>query len=235
MLPKIEHPTFEVTIPSNNKKIRMRPMLVKEEKILLMAKQSDTRKEVLDGVMQIVNNCVVSDLDIKKITLFDLEYLFIKLRAASISNIAKVSYRDNEDDKVYDFAVELDNLTLTKNDKPNTVDISGWTLSLRYPPLSMYLEEGFFDLNENEVFDRILLTSIDKVFETAGDTAHSIDGATKEEIQAFVDSIPAKAYAPIRDFFVNAPTLTHEIRYTNYKGTERVIKMTTLDDFFIFV
>lgn len=235
MLPKIEHPTFEVTVPSTSKKIRMRQMLVKEEKILLMAKQAESRKEIIDAVIQIVNNCIVGDFDIKRISLFDLEYLFIKLRAASISNIAKVSYRDNEDDKVYDFDIDLDKLALTKNDKSNAVEAMGWTLSLRYPPLSMYMEEGFFDLNESEVFDRILASSIDKVFETASDTAYSIDGASKEEIQAFVDSIPAKAYAPIRDFFVNAPSLFHEIRYTNTKGTERVIKMTTLDDFFIFV
>jgi len=233
MLPKIEHPTFEVTIPSIKTKIRMRPMLVKEEKILLMAKQSESRKEVLDAIKQIVNNCTVSDAKLDKITLFDLEYLFIKLRSASISNIAKVSYRDNEDDKVYDFEVDLEKLELTTSDKSNVVELPGYQLTLRYPPLSMYVEEGFFDLDDGAVFDRILAASLDKIFE--GDTAFSVDSASKEEIQAFVDSIPAKYYTNIRNFFLDAPHFSHEIRYTNSKGTERVIKMTTLDDFFIFV
>ena len=91
MLPKIKHPTFEFVVPSTKKKETFRPFLVREEKILLIAKSSDDKMDVLRALKQVVNNCAISKtFDIDKLALFDLEYLFLKLRAVSVSNIAKV-------------------------------------------------------------------------------------------------------------------------------------------------
>jgi hypothetical protein len=95
MLPKIETPTFEVEVPSTKEKVTMRCMKVKEEKILLMAKQGDDPLEILAAIKQVVNNCMVSKLDVDEVAMFDLELLFVRLRAQSISDIAEVSYRDN--------------------------------------------------------------------------------------------------------------------------------------------
>lgn len=235
MLPKIQYPTFDVTIPSTETKIKIRPMLVKEEKILLMAKQSESRKDVIDAVKQIVNNCTVSEnVNVEKFTLFDLEYMFIKIRAISISNIAKVSYRDSEDDKVYDFDVDLDKVELTKASSNINIDLgSNLSIQLRYPAISLYSDREFFDLPEDKMFDRILSSAIEKIFE--GDKVYSFETSTKQEIQDFINSIPAKHYGKIREFFAGSPSLNYELKYTNSAGTERVIKLTTLDDFFTFV
>lgn len=235
MLPKIQFPMFDVVIPSSQKKIKIRPMLVKEEKILLMAKQSTDRKDILDAVTQIVNNCIVSnDIQTEKLALFDIEYLFIKIRAISVSNLAKVSYRDNEDEKVYDFEVDLDKVEMTKPEVKNIISLgSNLSIVLKYPQVSIYSEKGFFDLAEDKMFDKIFSASIDKIYD--GDKAYNLENSTHKEIQEFIDSIPAKEYSNIREFFINVPSLNYEIKYTNEKGTERIIKLTTLDDFFTFV
>ena len=97
-LPKIQHPLFDCVVPSTNKKIKIRPMLVKEEKILLMAKQANDRSDQINALKQVVNNCIAETLDIDNLALFDLEYIFTKIRAASVSNTVKLSYKDNEDE-----------------------------------------------------------------------------------------------------------------------------------------
>ena len=107
-LPKITHPTSDVTIPSNKKKIRIRPLLVREEKILLMAKETKDETDILVALKQVVNNCIITpNIDINDFTIFDLEYLFIKIRCFSIGNITNVAYVDNEDEKTYNFSVHI--------------------------------------------------------------------------------------------------------------------------------
>ena len=98
ILPKISYPVYDVEIPSTKMPIKVRPMLAKEEKILLMAKETADDNEILLSIKQVVNNCILANnIDIDKLTIFDIEFLFIKLRAWSVSNMSEVSYRDAED------------------------------------------------------------------------------------------------------------------------------------------
>jgi T4 bacteriophage base plate protein len=235
MLPKIDRPTFDVKF-SIGKTLTMRPMVMKEEKILLMAKQSESREDVLKSVRQIVNNCIVTEgVNIDSMSLVDLEWAFIKLRAASVSNKAKASFRDQEDDKVYDFDVDLNNVDLKYPEQTFTdaITVGSFMIKLRHPPVSMYIEPGFFELGELELLDTILINSMATVFE--GDKATRIDTHPKEEIKQFIDNLPSTAYADIQNFYKSAPTLYYKIEYTNSKGTKRIIELTTLDDFFMFV
>jgi len=113
-LPKIQSPTFEVIIPSINKTVLFRPFLVKEEKILLMAQQSNDDKDIIKAIKQVVNNCCLDDkLDIDKLATFDLEYLFLKLRARSVNNVVEILYKDAEDEKEYKFSINLDDVEVT--------------------------------------------------------------------------------------------------------------------------
>ena len=107
-LPKIDYPVYKIKVPSQKKESQFRPFLVKEEKLLLMAKESDNTSDILSAIKQIINNCSIdSKFDVNKLALFDLEYVFLKLRSISVDNIVKVSYKDNEDEKVYDFEIDL--------------------------------------------------------------------------------------------------------------------------------
>ena len=112
-LPKIDYPLYTITVPSLKKSYKFRPFLVKEEKLLLMAKESKEMSDIFTAIKQVVNNCAIDErFDVDKLTIFDLEYIFIKLRAMSVDNIVKVSYKDFQDEKVYDFEIDLNNIEM---------------------------------------------------------------------------------------------------------------------------
>lgn len=233
-LPKIEYPITDITVPSLKKKFKFRPMLVKEEKILLMAKSSEDDNDIFNAVLQVVNNCAVEDgFDVTKLAIFDLEYLFLKIRASSIGETTDVSFRDTEDEKVYDFTIDLNTIEVVfpENTK-NTIQISdnsGFTL--RYPPATLYSDKEFLSLEPSKVFDRLVLECIDKIFD--GEQTYQASMYKKEELQEFVDGLPVKTYDTVREFFMNVPSMKHEIKYTNKMGSERSIVLRNLSDFFI--
>jgi hypothetical protein len=232
-LPKLTHPMFDVVIPSSKKKIKIRPMLVKEEKILLMAKTSDDPSDILSAVKQVVNNCVVdSDVDIEKLALFDVEYIFIKIRSYSVSNISKVSYRDNEDGKVYDFDVDLDKVEVVFPEKLDTnfsiTDTMG--VIMKYPQASLYSDKEFLQSPAEEILDNLILNCIDKIYD--GDTMVDPKSYPKEELKDFVENIDVNTYDKLRKFFNSLPTLQYKITYKNENGNERNIELNSLTDFF---
>lgn len=235
MLPKIKAPIFDVQIPSKKKTVKIRPFEVKEEKILLMARQSGEPADYFSAICQIVQNTILDDaVDVMSLPLFDVEYLFTKIRAVSISNIAKVQYQDKEDEKVYDFEIDLDKIEVKfPDDIATTFKVSGdITFSLKYPPMSVYTNKEFFDLDDDGVFETLMTKCLDKVFE--GDVVHDATESKPEEINDFVNHLPAKMYEELRKFFANLPSLHNEIKYTNSLGTERSIVQKSIEDFFTF-
>lgn len=231
-LPIITQPQFEFKIPSTNKPIKMRPMLVKEEKILLMAKQSGQRADIMNAIKQIVANCTTSNTAIDNIAIFDLEYLFVKLRAISISNKAKVSYIDKEDQKQYDFEINLDKLEIDLKKAPNNkIQLSkDVLLELSWPSAQIYTENKLYEADENDIFDLMLVDCMNKLYE--GDKVYDPKTSTFEEKKQFIENIPAKSAEEIREYFKNIPNLYYKITYKNSNGTEREIELNSLDDFF---
>jgi hypothetical protein len=107
-LPKIDSPIFMLDLPSTKETIKYRPFTVKEEKILLIASQSDEEKEITSAIEQIITNCAISDVDLKKMTSYDIEYFFLQLRARSVNNIINLSITDDVDGEVYEVEINLD-------------------------------------------------------------------------------------------------------------------------------
>jgi len=230
MLPKIQHPIFEFNIPSLNKKFHFRPFLTKEEKILLIAKSSEDKTEILRAIKQIINNCSLDNLDIDKLAMFDIEYLFLQLRSVSVNNIVKVSYRDNEDNEIYDFDVDLSKIEviIPKVEKKIMVDKNVGIL-MRYAPASIVDEMDFTKIENDLLFD-IILKCIDSIF----DKEEVYDPATytKEELESFLDNCGIKVLEKIQEFLQNAPRMKYEIDYTNKNGNSRKIVLDSLTDFF---
>lgn len=232
-LPKIEYPISEFEVPSLKKNYKFRPMLVKEEKILLMAKTSEDDTDIFNAVRQVVNNCCVDpSLDIDKLAIFDLEYLFLKIRSISIGEMTEVSFRDTEDSKVYDFTINLNDVKVNFPEGiSNTIkitDTSGFTL--RYPPATLYSDKEFLGLEANKIFDALVLKCIDKVYDE--EKVYDSSLYKKEEIEEFVENLPVKAYEEVREFFGKVPAMKYEIKYKNSNGTERTITLRNLSDFF---
>lgn len=240
MLPKIEQPLFSLEMPSTGKKIEYRPMLVKEEKLLLMAKEGDSYPEKLKAIKQIVNNCVVSkskdpyDIPVFDMTLFDIEYIFLKIRSVSVDNIIKISYVDEDDKKEREFEINLDNVTIDRSrERTNVIKIdkdSGFIM--KYPSAALY--DGIGEVEtETDIVDVILCDSIDSYYN--GEAKYPFKDEPPEKIKEFIDNnVSSKVYAEMRTYLDGIPSLFYEIKYKNNNKEEKVITFRTLNDFFIF-
>jgi len=238
-LPKIKIPLFDVTIPSTKKDAKFRPFLVKEEKILLIAQSGGSKREMVNSLKQVINNCVTlldgTDVDVDALTTFDLEYIFLKIRSKSVENVVKLKYLDHEDEKEYEFEVRLDDIAIKYTpDHSNKVKINDDIgIVLRYPTASIintFDKEEDEDLSETEISIAMVKHCIDKIYDK--EQVYLVSECAPGELDEFIDSMNVKAFEGIQKFFESMPTMYHKIEYTNSKGTARVIELTTLDDFF---
>ena len=232
MLPKIDKPLFEMTVPSQGKKVTFRPFLVKEEKILLIAQQGGEEKDIIRALKQILQNCIQdTDFNAEDLTTFDLEYMFMKLRAKSVSNIVKLQYQDNEDEKVYDFEIDLDTIEVQFDPKhTNKIQITDDIgMIMKYPSVNI-VNDSPESGDPIEVMDHLISSCVDKIFDS--ENIYDVKDYTKEEINAFLDDLTIESYDRIREFFDTLPKMYHELNYTNENGSERKIELSGLRDFF---
>lgn len=231
-LPKLMHPVFDLTVPSTKQKYKFRPFLVKEEKLLLMAKQSAEKQDITNTIKQVISNCdVESLLDVSTLASFDVEYLFLKLRAKSINNLIELSYTDYEDEEVYKFEVDVEDVEISYDPQHTNIiklsDNSG--LVMKYPNLDLVTDV----IEKQEITDllfHMIKGCIDQYYD--GDNITQFKDCTPEEIDEFVDSLPTSTISDFEQFFNTMPRIYHKLEYTNKKGTERVIELKTLEDFF---
>lgn len=232
-LPKISHPTFDVTIPSTKTKIKMRTMTVKEEKILLMAKEAANPADIMESLVQVVNNCIVTkNVDVHSLAIFDIEYLFVKLRGFSVSNKIKLSYIDNEDQQTYGIEIDTESLEVRfPENVKNTFQLdTELSLKLGYPSVKFYDNKELFSSENPDYFNELFKASSPALF--GKQETFNLKNASKEELKEFIESLPSKTYNEISEYFDNLPSLYHEASYTTKNGTERKFVFSKLDDFF---
>lgn len=231
-LPKISHPTFKIVVPSTKKPLIFRPFLVKEEKILLMAKTSNDSGDILSSIKQVVNNCCEEkDFDINKLTVFDLEYIFLKLRSNSVGNKVTLTFEDLEDKLQYKFEVDLNTVEIEyPKNAENKIQIDANTgIIMKYPSAAIYDDNNFINMGNDAMFE-LMLRCIDKIY--SGDEMYDPMSYTKEQLANFIDNLDVKTFEKIQTFLSNAPTMKHILTYRNSLGNERKIELTTLNDFF---
>lgn len=226
MLPKVDYPIQEFDVPSTGGKIKLRMMRAREEKILLMAQTTKELSAMLMAIRQVVSNCMI-DPD-PGLTVFDLEYLFIRLRSVSVSNISRVSYQDTEDGQVYDFEVDLNEVNVLKKDPAFTIISDGdLTIELAYPSADLYLDAKIVGA-PMEHLAAYCIRTVRKGDEPPVDAWES----SIDERREFVLDLSPAAYSKVIEFLDSMPRLHYEITYTNSMGHSRTIEMTTLGDFF---
>ena len=236
-LPKLNVPVYEAILPSTEKVIKYRPFLVKEEKLLFTAQESG-EEAVLPAVKQIIKNCVQGELDIDNMPLFDIEYLFLRLRAKSVGEEVTLGLKPwgcpQNNGELCEFTTEVSvNLEEIKcvKDKKHTSKImldDKIGIMMKYPDISqMNMGES-----ENDILGmKIIKNSINMIF-TEEDT-HERDSFTDKELDEFVDSLNTKQMDKIRNFFETMPTLKHTVKY-NCKtcGEEKETTVQGLNSFF---
>ena len=231
-LPTIEYPTFELTIPSTKEVIRYRPFLVKEEKILLVAQQSENINDVMFAIKQIITNCVLtSGFNIDKLMVFDIEYIFLKLRANSVNNKISLTYRDGEDGKNYTLTLDLNEVEVNfRPDHSNKIKINEkTTLIMKYPGLTVS-ERVLSATTPDQAFMEMMKACLDKLM--VGEDLYYFKDEKREEVDKFVDGLPIPVFESIKTFFETMPKLRHVMKYINTLGHEQEIVLETLNDFF---
>jgi len=227
-LPKIKHPTYALKIPSTKQPINIKPFTVQEEKLLMMAKSSEKSEDILNAVKQIISNCVIESIDVDKLATFDIEYLFLKLRAKSIGEIVDLEYKDPESEETIKFKINLDNVEVRYRDNhSNLINIQDKVgIKMKYPSVSQVgiLQESD---NTDSVTD-ILINCIEQVFDE--DTVYT--DFTDEEMKEFVNSLPMDAMQKIKTFFDTMPAVEHEVVLKNSKGKQKTVTIKGLNNFF---
>jgi hypothetical protein len=225
------HPQFQLVVPSSKQKLTFRPFLVKEEKLLLMAKDSEDEGDILQAIKQIVNNCCMDEFDVNSLSLFDLEYLFIQIRANSVNDTVSVSYKDKEDDKIYDFDIDLKKVeVIFPENVKNVIKITKTAgIQLKYPKVTLYDDKEFLN-SGNEAFFQLIVRCVDKIYD--GDEIYDCSQYTLQEIADYLEDLDIKTFEQVREFMANQPKLSYVIKYKNSLGNDREIELTTLSDFF---
>lgn len=236
MLPKTVHPTHTVEMPSDGLKIKIRPMKMREEKVLLMAKQSKDLTNIYETICRVLNACVVEGkFDAFHAPLFDIEWGFIQLRKISVGNMIRQSYVDGEDNVSYTFDINLDDIKVIRPEQvrnPIAVD-EKTSVMMRYPTGGIYKLIGS-KLLEDDVEKMRLINKCIATILSDGKT-YVTDVVPEKELEAFVDDLPIPVFEQMQTFIANMPTLSYVIEYQNSKGTQRKIELSSLDDFFTFV
>lgn len=230
-LPKIDHPTFDLTVPSTQETIKYRPFLVKEEKILLMAQESGEPNSFIDAITQVLNNCVY-DYDIGHLTSFDTEYLFLKLRANSVSDLAKINIYDEDTENYEEIEVDLNLVDCPVSTQENLIQLNDVvSIEMRYPKygdlMAMDADTGL------ETSLDMISRCIAKVY-SADETMEMKDFSTEEQ-EEFINSFPADVFAKIQKYFEDMPKVTMEVKYKiKLDGKQKTKKKTLqgINDFF---
>lgn len=232
MLPKIKHPTIALKVPSTGKEVVFRPFLVGEEKILLMAKQAEDPSEIFRACKQVINNCAIDkNFDIDRLAIFDLEWIFLQLRAVSVNNIVELQYKDGEDEEIYKFEVDLKQIeVLFPENQSKKIEVSDEVgLVMKYPAASLLTDKEYLESDQNAYYE-LVIRCIDKIYD--GEEVHDPSNYTKEELEQFLDQCGLKTFEKISQFIDNMPKVYHKLTYTNKKGTARTIELQALTDFF---
>ena len=235
-LPKIEVPTYELTLPSEDKKIKYRPFLVREEKVLYIALETGQNKEMVNALKDVVGACTFDVLNVDRLPIFDIEYLFLQIRAKSVSEVTKFRAICPDDGKTYvETEVDLTKVEVQVDDEhTNRIILDtqrNLGLVLKYPTLKNYdVGRGLDNIEVDKVFN-ILIDCVDHIFE--GDKIYPAKDTSKQELKEFIESLPQEAFNKIKSFFDTMPKLRHEIEVTNPNtGKTSKVMLQGIADFF---
>ena len=238
-LPTIETPTYELKLPSSNKKIKYRPFLVKEEKILILALESKNQNDITNAVTDVLKKCILTrGVKVDDLPTFDIEYLFLNIRAKSIGEDIKltVTCPDDGETKV-PVTIYVDEIKVIKP-KDHKIDIvldDKMSLRMKYPSLNQFIESNFDTEDESEtIVDktfRVVADCMDTIFN--GEDAWEAKDYSAQEGLDFVQQLNSQQYKKVENFFSTMPKLSHTIEVVNPNTKEKgSVVLEGLADFF---
>ena len=236
-LPTISTPTYELILPSSNKKIRFRPFLVKEEKILILAMESQDSKQIARAVKDVLSKCILSKgIKVEKLSTFDIEYLFLNIRGKSVGEQIEVMVTCPDDGTTQvPTSINIDSIKIQR-DESHERDIKldeTYTLRMKYPSLSEFIKNNFGsveNMSTDDTFD-LIASCIDQVY--SEEESWASEECTKKELSNFIESLNSSQFKMIEKFFETMPKLSHVVKVTNPNTkVECDIKIEGLQSFF---
>ena len=237
-LPKISTPTYELVLPSTGKKIKYRPFLVREEKLLILALESEDENQVANAVKNTLKECIQTrGIKVENLPTFDIEYLFLNIRGKSVGESVDLIVTCPDDgETTVPVKVYIDEIEVVK-DKEHSPDINldgSLTLRMKYPSLSQFVSSNFSFDDPGDDLDKsfeIIASCIDVIFNE--DDAWSTSDCTKKEILSWMDGLNSNQFKEIEKFFTTMPKLSHTIKVTNPNTkVENEIVLEGLQSFF---
>ena len=235
-LPKINTPTYELTLPSNGKKVKYRPFLVREEKILIMALETENQKQITDAVVQILDACIMTrGIKVQNLATFDIEYIFLNVRSKSVGETINVNIICPDDEKTsVEVPIDLESIKV-KKDKSHTNIVKiddNLSLKLKYPSMEQFIENNFESTDETiKNTMKLITSSIDMIFNE--EESWNASESTEKELEDFIEQLNSKQFQTIEKFFDTMPKLSHKVKVTNPKtNVESTVILEGLAAFF---
>ena len=217
-LPTISTPTYELVLPSSNKKIKYRPFLVKEEKILILAMESQDTKQIARSVKDVISKCILSKgIKVDRLSTFDIEYLFLNIRGKSVGETVEVIVSCPDDGKTQvPVVIDLDAIKIQTNpEHHNDIKLDDkLTMKMKYPSLGEFVKNNFDveNIGVTESFDMIA-SCIDQIY--SEEESWTSSDCTKKELQEFIEQLSSKQFKEIEKFFETMPKLSHTVKVMN--------------------
>jgi DNA-directed RNA polymerase subunit M/transcription elongation factor TFIIS len=242
MLPKLDVPIYSINLISTGKPVRFRPFLVKEQKLFLMASESEDSNEMVNVIRQVLRNCVLDEVDVDSLPTFDLEYLFMNLRARSVEEIVNLRYKCNntihehgEEKKcngVVEFDLNLLEITPTVNkEHTNKIQLNeNLGIAFRYPTFEMM--QKYEKMSENELVTKILVDCIDYIYDK--ESVYYSKDVSPQELEEFVDNLQQKDLEKFKSFFDTMPEIKKDVQFKCPKcGYEEDMTIRGMQNFFV--
>ena len=234
-LPKLNTPTYELEIPSTDEKIKFRPFLVKEEKVLMMALETKDNAQIVNAVKDIVSECTYNTLNINTMPMFDVEYIFLQIRSKSVGEVSKVKILCPDDKKTYtNVEIDLNEVKVQVEDEhTNKIELTdSMGMIMTYPNIDSFTENGIQDINASNMLD-VIGTCILQIYEDKGEKVYEAKDQTKKELVEFIEQLNTKQFQDVQKFFDTMPRLKHTIKVKNPKTKKTSdVTLSGLNDFF---
>ena len=236
-LPKVNTPTYELVLPSTGKKVKYRPFLVREEKILIMALETEDIKQITQAVVDILTECILTKgIKFEDLSTFDIEYLFLNIRAKSVGETVEVNLICPDDNKTsVTVAIDIDSIKVKKNRKhKNIVKLDdNLSLKLKYPSLDQFIGSNFESKDDQSIKStlKVITSCIDVIYSEEESWVGS--DSTEKELEEYIDQLNTKQFQLIEEFFNTMPKLSHPVKVKNpTTGVESTVVLEGLAAFF---
>jgi len=234
-LPVLTTPTYELVVPSTDKKLKYRPFLVKEEKILLMAMESGENNQVIQAVKEIVSECTFNQIDLGNSPMFDIEYIFLQIRGKSVGEISNLKLLCKDDGETYaDVKIDLNDIQVSVDEEhTNKIELTDeMGMIMTYPTIDSFMTTGITKIDSSNMLE-VIATCILQIYDKKGEEVFEAKDQTVKELNDFIEQLSSTQFKDIQKFFDTMPKLQHVVTVKNPKTkVENQVLLSGLNDFF---